>query len=146
MAEETAYPIAQYNFEVAWGDTSIICSEVSGLSSTIEVMEYTDAKTQAGTAQRGLQSFDDVVFTKAVFESNVEFESWYKRVVTREAGFGETVTITLKNEVLEPVFTWELQGAHVRLWETPELNSQASEIALEKLTIVVENIVTVIGA
>ncbi len=144
MAEEQAYPIAKYHFEVNWYETTIVCSEISGLTSTMEVMNYCDAKTQWVTAQPGLQKFDDIVFTKAVFASDTDFQSWHERTAQREDGYGENVVVVLMNELSEPVFIWELQGAHVFKWEQPDMNSQASEISIEKMTIVAENIFTVI--
>ncbi len=144
MADEQAYPIAKYNFEVSWSDITIVCSEVSGLTSTLDVMNYCDGKTGWVTAQPGLQQFDDVVLTKALFASDEDYKTWHDNTVNREDGYGEVVVISLLNELREHVFTWELTLTHVLKWEQPDMNSQASEISIEKLTFVVENIVTVI--
>jgi len=146
MADEIAYPIAKFQFQVDWTDTTIVCSEVSGLTASREVMNYCDAKTQWVTAQPGLESFDDITFTKAIFESDEDFSEWTRRTIEREDGFGENVVVTLMNELQEPVFVWELQGCHVLKWEQPDMNSMANEVAVEKLTIVCENIVTQVGA
>ncbi len=145
MADEIAYPVQRFHFQVDWADVTINCSEISGLNSTLEVINYCDAKTQWITNQPGLQKFDDIVFTKAIFESDEDYKTWHERVEARDGDYRETVTITQKNELHEPVFIWELQNVHVTKWEQPDLNSSANEVAVEKLIVVCENIVTQIG-
>ena len=145
MADEIIYPIQKFHFQVDWGDITINCSEVSGLNSTMEPINYCDAKSRWVTAQPGLQKFDDIVFTKAIFEEDKDYQEWHQRVEDREDPYRETVTVTLKNELHEPVFIWTLENTYVTKWETPDMNSTANEVAIEKITVVCENIVTEIG-
>ena len=146
MPEDVLYPIQKFHFQVDWGEITINCSEVSGLNSTMEPINYCDSKAQWVTAQPGLQKFDDIVFSKAIFEDDADFQTWHQRVEDREDPYRETVTITLKNELHEPVFIWELENAYVTKWEQPDMNSTANETAVEKITVVCENITTQIGA
>jgi len=150
MADEVAYPIGKFYFEVSWENAangSIICSEVSGLNSTIEPIEYRDGKSEVfyPTKQPGLQSFDDIVLTKAIFEDDEDFKAWHDVVAIDRDEYRDTVTIVLNNEVGDIVMTWELQNAWVSKWEMPDMNSTANELAVEKITIVCENIETTIG-
>jgi len=150
MADEVVYPVPKFHFEVSWENAengSIICSEVSGLNSTIEVIEYRDGKSEVfyPTKRPGLQKFDDVVISKAVFEDDEDFKAWYEKVAVEREEFRDTVTIVLKNEAAEAVMTWELQNAWVSKWEMPDMNSTANEVAVEKITIVCENIEVTVG-
>ncbi len=150
MADEVAYPIGKFYFEVSWENAengSIVCSEVSGLNSTIEPMEYRDGKSEVfyPTKQPGLQSFDDIVLTKAIFEDDEDFKTWHDNVAVEREDYRDTVTIVLNNEVGDIVMTWELQNAWVSKWEMPDMNSTANELAVDKVTIVCENIETTIG-
>ena len=145
MADEIVYPIQQFHFQVDWGDVTINCSEISGLNSSMETINYCDSKTRWLTAQPGLQKFEDLIFTKAIFEDDADYQAWHEKVETREDPYRETVTVTLKNELHEPVIVWSLENAHVTKWETPDMNSTANEVAVEKITVVCENIVTEIG-
>jgi phage tail-like protein len=143
MAE--AYPIPKFHFEVSWENAangSIICSEASGLNSTIANIEYRDGKSeQFYTIKRpGLQSFGDVVLSKAIFEGDSDFQDWHDKVAADREEYRDTVTIVLKNELGDAVTTWELQDAWVSNWEMPDMNSTANEVAVEKITIVCESI------
>lgn len=150
MSEEITYPVGKFHFEVSWEEAengSIICSEVSGLNSTIEPIEYRDGKSEFfyPTKRPGLQKFDDIVFTKAVFEDDEDFQTWHDAVAVERDEYRDTVTIVLKNEVAEAVTSWELQNAWVSKWEMPDMNSSANEVSIEKITIVCENIVVTAG-
>lgn len=150
MADEVVYPVAKFHFEVSWegaANGSIICSEVSGLNSTIDVIEYRDGKSEFfyPTKRPGLQKFDDIILTKAIFEDDEDFQAWHDKVAIDREEYRDTVTIVLKNELAEAVMTWELQNAWVSKWEMPDLNSMASEVAVEKITIVCENITVTAG-
>ncbi len=150
MADEVVYPVGKFHFEVSWEEAangSIICSEVSGLNSTIEPIEYRDGKSEFfyPTKRPGLQKFDDIVFTKAIFEDDEDFQTWHDTVATEREEYRDTVTIVLKNEVSEAVISWELQNAWVSKWEMPDMNSSASEVSIEKITVVCENIVVTPG-
>ncbi len=150
MADEIVYPIGKFHFEVSWEEAangSIICSEVTGLNSTVEVIEYRDGKSEFfyPTKRPGLQKFGDVVLSKAVFEDDEDFGTWADKVATERDEFRDTVTIVLKNDLAEAVMTWELQNAWVSKWEMPDMNSTANEVAVEKITIVCENITVTVG-
>ncbi len=149
MADEIKYPVGKFYFEVSWEGTDnayIICSEVSGLNSTIENIEYRDGKSEAfyPTKRPGLQKFDDVVLTKAIFENDQDFKAWHDIVATDRKDYRKTVVISLGNEVGMIVMTWELQNAWVSKWEMPDMNSTANEVAIDKITVVCENIETTI--
>ncbi len=150
MAEEVVYPVGKFFFEVSWEKAdggSIICSEVSGLNSTMDPIEYRDGKSEVfyPTKRPGLQKFGDVVLTKAIFEGDEDFKTWHDNVATDREEYRDTVTIVLKNELAEAVLTWELQNAWVSKWEMPDMNSTANEVSVEKITIVCENITTTFG-
>ena len=150
MADEVVYPVAKFFFEVSWenaADGSIVCSEVSGLTSTIEPIEYRDGKSEFfyPTKRPGLQKFDDVVLSKAVFEDDEDFAAWHELVAMERDEYRDTVTIILKNETDEPVMAWELQNAWVSKWEMPDMNSTANEVAVEKITIVCDNVEVSVG-
>lgn len=150
MADEVTYPVGKFYFEVSWENAangSIICSEVSGLASTMEPIEYRDGKSEVfyPTKRPGLQSFDDIVFTKAIFEDDEDFKAWHDLVAVDRDEYRDTVTIVLYNEIGDIVMTWELQNAWVSKWEMPDMDSSANEVAVDKITVVCENIETEVG-
>lgn len=145
MADEIVYPIQKFHFQVEWTDVIINCSEVNGLTISRETINYIDGKTGWATAQPGLERMNDVTLTKAVFESDEDYKTWYQKVEDKEDPYRDTVLISLLNELHEPVFTWELQNAFVTKWVHPDMDSMGNEVTVEELTLVCENIVTVIG-
>lgn len=144
MAEE-GYLIPKFHFEVSWttDGTTIVCSEVSGLNSTIEPIEYRDGKSDFffPTKRPGLQKFDDITLKKAIFKSDMDFKNWHDRVETRdEGGYRDTVTVILKDENHNAVLTWTLNNAWVTKWEMPDMNSTANEPSIESITLVCEQV------
>jgi phage tail-like protein len=137
------YLVPKFHFEVSWSDTTIICSEVSGLNTEIASIEYRDGKSEQfyPTKRPGLQKFGDVTLKKAIFHSDEDFYKWYDKVQTRdEGGYRDTVTIILKDENGAAVITWTLQNAWVSKFDMPDMNSTANEPAVESITLVTENI------
>lgn len=150
MADEIVYPVAKFHFEVSWENAangSIICSEVSGLNSNIEVIEYRDGKSEFfyPTKRPGQQTVGDVVLGKAIFEDDTDYLEWHEKVAVEREEYRDTVTIVLKNELAEAVITWELQNAWVSQLEMPDMDSSANEVAVEKITVVCENITVTAG-
>ncbi|MBU0487553.1 MAG: phage tail protein [Bacteroidetes bacterium] len=142
MAEE-GYLVPQFHFEVSWTGVTIVCSEVSGLNSEIEVIEYRDGKSNSfyPTKRPGLQKFGDVDLKKAIFKDDQHYLDWYTKVATRdEGGYRDTVTIILKDENHNAVGTWTLENAWVSKFDMPDMNSTANEPAVESITVVCENI------
>ncbi|MCF8297672.1 MAG: phage tail protein [Saprospiraceae bacterium] len=139
---ESVYPIAKFHFAVSWSDaTELICSEVGGLNYEFDVVEYRDGKSESfyKTKQPGLMKFGDVSLKKGVFKDDDNFRTWYEKVRDRDE-YRDTVTIILKDENHEDVITWNLQNAWVSKFTQPDLNSTASEVSIEEITVVCENI------
>jgi phage tail-like protein len=142
MAEDT-YLVPKFHFEVSWTDTTLICSEVSGLHTEIQPIEYRDGKSEVfyPTKRPGLQKFGDITVKKAIFKSDSAYKTWFDKISSRdEGGYRDTVTIILKDENHNAVITWTLENAWVSKFDMPDMNSSANEPAIETITIVCENI------
>jgi len=140
MAE---YLIPKFHFEVSWPSaSSIICSEVSGLSVDIQPIEYRDGKSNEfyTTKRPGLSKFGDITIKRAIFHSEKAFQDWYEKVENRADDLRDAVTIILKNDKHEAVMTWTLENAWVSTYTMPDLNSTANEAAVEQIKLVCESI------
>lgn len=139
------YVIPKFHFEVSWKSTKIACSDVSGLETEIDSMDYRtgDDKNFHTDKLPGLQKFGDVVLKKAIFKSDAAFEGWYRKVANRaEDGYREeTVDIFLKDDNHKVVISWALNQAWVAKLDMPDMNSMANEPALESITIKCRSIV-----
>jgi phage tail-like protein len=143
MADENVYLIGKFHFEVSWTDTTIVCSEVTGLNHENQVIEYRDGKSEFfyPTKRPGLQKFGDVTLKKAIFKSDQVFKIWHDKVSTRDdGGYRDTVTIILKDENHNAVITWSLQNAWVSKFTMPDMGSMGNEPAVESINVVCENI------
>ena len=145
MADTQQYLIPKFHFEVSWADSSdLICSEVTGLNTEVQSIEYRDGKSDAFHVVKrpGMQKFGDVSLKKAIFQSDVDFKTWFDKVAVRtDDSFRDTVSIILKNDNHEAVITWTLENAWVSKFTMPDMNSTANEPAVESITIVCESII-----
>ncbi len=62
------YPLPRFHFRVTFDSTVINCSEVTGLNTELDVIEYRDGASVEFSTQKmsGLRKYDDVVMKKDV--------------------------------------------------------------------------------
>lgn len=61
------YPLPRFHFRVTFDATVINCSEVTGLNTELDVIEYRDGASVLFSTQKmsGLRKFGDIVIKKA---------------------------------------------------------------------------------
>jgi phage tail-like protein len=135
------YPLPRFHFRVTFDSTVINCSEVTGLNSELDVIDYRDGASVEFSTQKmsGLRKAGDIVIKKGVFQSDQEYWDWYNSV-EMNTPMRKTVTIELLDETHSPVMTWALTNAWPKKVENPDLKSDASEVAVETITIVHEGL------
>jgi phage tail-like protein len=119
----------------------INCSEVTGLNTELDVIEYRDGASVLFSTQKmsGLRKFGDIVIKKGVFDSDQAYWDWYSSV-EMNTPLRKTVTIELLDETHSPVMTWALTNAWPKKVENPDFKSDASEVAVETITLVHEGL------
>lgn len=140
MADEL-YPLPRFHFNVDWDGTTIGCSEITGLNIENQVIEYRDGAYEKFSMRKmpGLQKFGDVVMKKAIFASNSDYYDWLSTVNMNTID-RKPVTINLLDEEHNPVMTWKLNDAWPSKIDSPEMKSDANEVAVETITLVCEGI------
>ncbi len=135
------YPLPRFHFRVTFDSTVINCSEVTGLNTELDVIEYRDGASVLFSTQKmsGLRKFGDIVIKKGVFDSDQAYWDWYSSV-EMNTPVRKTVTIELLDETHSPIMTWALTNAWPKKVENPDLKSDASEVAVESITLVHEGL------
>ncbi|MEC8693293.1 MAG: phage tail protein, partial [Bacteroidota bacterium] len=76
------YPLPRFHFRVTFDSTVINCSEVTGLNSELDVIDYRDGASVEFSTQKmsGLRKAGDIVIKKGVFQSDQEEWDVYNSV------------------------------------------------------------------
>ena len=133
-------PYGAFNFLVEVdGVTVAAFSEVSGLSTETDVVEYrTGAEDITVRKLPGLKKFTNVVLKRG-FTASDELWQWRKAVMdgatTRHSG-----TIVLLNEARQAAIKWTFREAWPSKWEGPAFNAKTSEVAIETLELACERL------
>ena len=130
-------PYKNYNFQVEiQGITVAGFSEVSGLSSEVEVIEYREGGDHLTRKLPGLKKFTNVVLKRGMTTSR-DLYNWHKALLqgTLER---RHATIVLLDDQRTEVARWQLVDAFPQKYEGPRLNAKTSEVAIETFVLCCE--------
>lgn len=135
------YPLPKFHFRVDWGGSKIGFTEVTGLNLETEVIEYRDGSSMEYSKIKmpGLRKYGNITLKRGVFASDNEFYAWFNTVNLNQIE-RRGVTISLLNENHEPVVTWKIKNAFPVKIQSPDLKSDANEVAIETLEIAHEGL------
>ena len=137
----TTYPLPVFHFQVEWGGTRIGFTEVSGLSTELQPIEYREGSSlnYNVTKMPGMPKFADISLKRGVFAKDNEFFQWISTVKLNTIDRRD-LTISLLNENHDPVMVWKITAAWPSKVEGPSLKSTGNEVAIESITLVHEGI------
>jgi len=137
----TSYPVPVFHFQVEWGGSRIGFTEVSGLTTEIQPIEYREGSSNSYnvTKMPGMPKFGDISLKRGVFTKDNEFFQWITTVRLNNIERRD-LTISLLNENHEPVMVWKIMNAWPSKVEGPSLKSTGNEVAVESITLVHEGI------
>ncbi len=139
MAE---YPLPKFHFQVEWGGTKIGFTEVTGLEVTTDVIEYRDGASPEyhKIKMPGMQKYSNITLKRGKFKGDNEFYQWWNTVQLNQIERRD-ITISLLNEVHEPVFVWKVRNAWPIKVNATDLKADAgTEVAIETLELVHEGL------
>ena len=108
-----AWPLPSFYFKVSVTDVGdISCSEVSGLETEYDMIEYRAGDSPVFTKQKmpGMRKASDVTLKKGIFKDDKAMWDWINSIKLNTIKRA-TVTISLLDESGKPVKTWELTNA-----------------------------------
>tara|TARA_B100001939_G_C16685092_1_gene506117 strand:- start:204 stop:677 length:474 start_codon:yes stop_codon:yes gene_type:complete len=148
-AEQDEYwPLPKFYFSVDIGTefTDLAFQEVSGLDISTEAIEYRHGNSQQFSPIKmpGMLKYADVTLKKGVFTGDNNFYEWISEI---KANTYERLTVVIKllNEEGTPEFTWTLLNAFPLQVTPTDMNSTASEAAIETIVFAHEGLTVEAG-
>lgn len=130
----THYPLPKFHFQVEWGGVRIGFTEVSGLDVETEVIEFRDGASPEYSKMKipGMQKYSNVTMKRGVFKSDNEYFKWWNTVALNTVERRD-VTVSLLNEIHEPVMVWKIKNAWPTKIASTDLKADGNEIAIESI-------------
>ena len=138
---EIIYPYKKYNYKVLLDNTEEAgFSEVSAPDITSDPVEYREGNMAGRTPgkQPGLMKYSNVTLKRGTTDSQV-FVTWMKDIQDGKAT-RKTVVITLMDDEMNEVASWQLEKAWPTKYTAPDFNATSNEVAIESLELVTEGV------
>lgn len=134
-------PLVTCHFQVEWGGTRIGATEVTGLSFQLESVEYREGSSPEYSPELmpGQNKNNHITLKRGIKRGDNEYFDWI-RTAQLNTIERRDLTISLLNEVHEPVVVWKIKNAYPVKLNWPDLNANANEAAIESLVIAHEGI------
>lgn len=129
-----AYPVSVFHFQVEFGGTRIGFTEVSGLNTELQAIDYREgsAPEYQVTKMPGIPQYSNITLKRGIFKGDSDFEKWISTVKMNQIERRD-LTISLLNEEHAPIVTWKIKDAWPCKVEGPTLNSTGNEVAIESI-------------
>lgn len=135
------YPYKKFNYKVLIDNNEAAgFSEVSAPDISSEPVEYREGNMAGMTPgkQPGIIKYSNVTLKNGVTSSQVLI-TWMQTVLTGKVE-RKTVVITLMDETMAEVASWQLEKAWPTKYTAPDLNATSNEVAIESLELVTEGV------
>ncbi len=141
-AENAIWPMPKFYFKVLWGDTTLRFSEVSGLDTETQIVEYRhgDGKEFAIQKMPGIGGLGNVTMKSGVFLSGGPYLDWYSRIQLNTINKRQTIIIQLLDEEGRPIMTWTLHNAWPTKITSTDPESDGEETAIDTLEVAFERL------
>ncbi len=132
-------PYKNFNFKVEiTGITLAGFSEVSGLDSEVDVIDYREGGDGTIRKLPGLAKFGNITLKRGVTDS-LELYQWHKKILQGVMDRRDGV-ITLLDDAKKPVTRWKFSNAFPFKYEGPTLSAKGNEVAIETLVLCCEGL------
>ena len=133
--QETPWPIPNFHFQARVGNTEILCQEVSGLDSEVDVMEARNGSQPSFPVVKmpGLKKYSDITMKKGMFKGDQALYDFFTKIQMNTVE-KQTITISLIDSDLKtPLFIWTLTNAFPKKVTGASMNAKTSEAAIEEI-------------
>ena len=137
-----AWPLPSFYFKVSVTDVGdISCSEVSGLETEYDMIEYRAGDSPVFTKQKmpGMRKASDVTLKKGIFKDDKAMWDWINSIKLNTIKRA-TVTISLLDDSVKPVKTWELTNAWPKKITVEGFKADGNTAAIETLILAHEGV------
>lgn len=135
------YPLSKFHFQVEWGGTKIGFTEISGLDSELEVIEYRQGASPEYSKIKmpGMRKFSNITLKRGMFKGDNEYYDWLNSVQMNTIERRD-ITISLLNQDHEPIVVWKVRNAFPTKVQSTDLKADGNEVAIESMEIVHEGL------
>jgi phage tail-like protein len=134
-------PYGQFNFLIEIdGVVKGGFSEVSGLTTDTNIIEYREGNEQQGTVRKlpGLIKYSNITLKRG-WTADTSLWLWRKKVIDGQTS-RTSGSVILMDEARQPALRWNFREGWPSKWEGPALNGKTSEVAIETLEIAHEGL------
>jgi phage tail-like protein len=134
-------PFKGFNFLVEIdGITVAAFSEVSGLASETEVIEYRTGSDKLNTVRKlpGLTRYANIVLKRGITQDR-QLWNW-RRAIEQGTADRRNGSIALLDDARNPVVRWHFVNGWVTKYDGPDLNAKANDVAIETIEIAHEGL------
>ena len=133
-------PLTSFNFIITVDGMRAGFSEVSGLSTETDIIEYREGNEDITVRKiPGKRKYANISLKRGYTTDAKDLWAWRKSVID-----GKTVrkpgTITLLDEGRKPALTWEFTEGWPSKWAGPAMNAKNNDIAIEEFEICIEGL------
>lgn len=135
------YPYKKFNYKVLIDNSEEAgFSEVSAPEISSEPVEYREGNMVGMTPgkQPGILKYGNVTLKRGTTDSQL-FINWMKSVQEGKVE-RKTVVITLMDDAMNEVASWQLEKAWPTKYTAPDVNATSNEVAIESLELVCEGV------
>lgn len=135
------YPYKKFNYRVLINNSEEAgFSEVSAPDISSDPVEYREGNMAGITPgkQPGILKYSNVTLKRGTTDSQV-FVEWMKTVQEGKVE-RKTVVITLLDDTMAEVASWQLEKAWPTKYTAPDVNATSNEVAIESLELVCEGV------
>lgn len=135
------YPLSKFHFQVEWGGTKIGFTEISGLDSELEVIEYRQGASPEYSKIKmpGMRKYSNITMKRGMFQGDNEYYEWLNSVQLNTIERRD-ITISLLNQDHEPIVIWKVRNAFPTKVQSTDLKADGNEVAIESMEIVHEGL------
>ncbi|MCP9234661.1 phage tail protein [Lewinella sp. JB7] len=134
-------PLLKFSFLLEWGGERVGFTEVTGLESSTEVIEYREGASPVASKQKmpGMLTYNNITLKRGTIAPDADFYQWFNSHQFN-ATERRDLTIKLLNDELEPVMTWRALNCFVVKYTPSEMKADANEVAIETIEVATEGI------
>ncbi len=135
------YPYKKFNYKVLIDNAEEAgFSEVSAPDISSDPVEYREGNMAGMTPgkQPGILKYSNVTLKRGTTDSQL-FVNWMKSVQEGKVE-RKTVVITLMDDTMADVASWQLEKAWPTKYTAPDVNATSNEVAIESLELVCEGV------
>jgi len=145
---DVAWPMPKFHFKVHWdGSSEHGFTEVTGLVMETQTIDYRAGNDERFLVQKvpGLKKTSNITLKRGLFKDDHSLWDWFNLSQT-DPNRRKDITIELMDEEHHTVFTWTVAHAFPMKISSPDLKSDANEIAIETFELSHEGISVAGGA